>query len=118
MPLGPWGELAPLGFKEPEALSCLASLDMQPWRTSKLLSPYFVVKEHPGVFSRFRADCVRPGQLEAWGALALGGSWRLPGLAGPVTLGGSGSGGFPLGPGFWGPGLLGGFSRISSVEWD
>ena len=54
------------------------------------------------MFSRFRADCVRPGQLEAWGALALGGSWRLPGLAGPVTLGGSGSGGFPLGPGFLG----------------
>ena len=52
-PLAPRGELAPLGYKEPEALSCLASLDMQPWRTSKLLSPYFVVKEHPGVIPAF-----------------------------------------------------------------
>ena len=42
-----------MGYKEPEALSCLASLDMQPWRTSKLLSPYFVVKEHPGVIPAF-----------------------------------------------------------------
>ena len=99
---GPRGELALLGYGEPEALSCLASLDMQPWRTSKLLSPYFVVKEHPGVFPAFGPiHTARPvgGLGTELGDL---GSRALAGLAGLVTLGGPGELSALVGLGFSG----------------
>ncbi len=99
---GPWGELALLGYGEPEALSCLASLDMQPWRTSKLLSPYFVVKEHPGVFPAFGPiHTARPvgGLGTELGDL---GSRALAGLAGLVTLGDPGELSALVGLGFSG----------------